>query len=153
MDYEAILFDLYGTLVDDDGRAFDGALSLFQRLQGKKFAVVTSCSRSLAVALLQHAGLPKVDLLVTSDEVAANKPAPDGYIAAAKGFALAPERCLVIEDSPQGIQAGRAAGMDVVAILRGRERGFATAATETYATLARFAEALRIEHDGRLRLS
>ena len=55
---------------------------------------------------------------VTADDVAANKPAPDGYVAAAKEFELAPERCLVVENSPQGVHAGRAAGMDVVAILR-----------------------------------
>ena len=89
---------------------------------------------------------------VTADDVAANKPAPDGYVAAAKRFELAPERCLVVEDSPQGIHAGRAAGMDVVAILRGRERSFAASATETFATLARFAESLQVDPKGRVRI-
>ena len=152
MEYEAILFDLFGTLVDDEGRAIDGAAELLGRLHGQKCALVTSCSRALAVGLLRHAALPEFEVLVTADDVAANKPAPDGYVTAAKRFDLPPERCLVVEDSLQGIHAGRAAGMDVVAILRGRERSFAASATETFATLARFAEALQIGSDGRLRI-
>ena len=152
MEYEAILFDLFGTLVDDAGRAIDGAAELLGRLQGQRYALVTSCSRALAVGLLRHASLPEFEVLVCADDVAANKPAPDGYLAAAKRFELQPERCLVVEDSPQGIHAGRAAGMDVVAILRGRERSFAVSATATFLTLARFAEALQIGADGVLRL-
>ena len=152
MEYEAILFDLFGTLVDDEGRAIEGAVELLRRLQGQNVALVTSCSRALALALLRRAGLPEFEVLVTADDVAVNKPAPDGYVAAAKRFELPPERCLVVEDSPQGIHAGRAAGMDVVAILRGRERRFAASATETFATLARFAEALQVDPEGRVRI-
>jgi len=42
-----------------------------------------------------------------------------------------PDRCLVVEDSGPGIAAGRAAGMDVLAVLRGKDAGFARAASFT----------------------
>ncbi len=152
MEYDAVLFDLFGTLVDDGGRAIEGAAALLARLDGYKRALVTSCGRGLALGLIRHAGIPAFDAIVTSDDVRANKPAPDGYLAAARLLELPPERCLVVEDSPQGIAAGRAAGMDVVAVLRGREGSFANAATITFASLLRLSEALQIGPDGRVRL-
>ncbi len=152
MEYDGMLFDLFGTLVDDDGQAIEGAAALLARLDGYKRALVTSCGRGLALGLIRHAGIPAFDAIVTSDDVRANKPAPDGYLAAARLLELPPGRCLVVEDSPQGIAAGRAAGMDVVAVLRGREAGFASAATMSFASLLRLSEALQIGPDGRVRL-
>ena len=49
-------------------------------------------------------------------EVRALKPAPDIFLAAARAIGGHPARCLVIEDSPAGVLAARAAGMSVVAI-------------------------------------
>lgn len=152
MEYDAILFDLFGTLVDDEGRAIEGAAELLVRLGGYKRALVTSCGRGLALGLLRHAGLPTFEILVTADDVEANKPAPDGYLAAAKLLDIVPERCLVVEDSQQGIAAARAAGMDVVAVLRGRERGFALAATHAFASLVHLSRALQVGPDSRVRL-
>ena len=146
-----MLFDLFGTLVDDEGRAIDGAIEMLARLAQSRTAIVTSCSRRLALGLLTHAQLPNPQVLVAGDDVAANKPAPDGYLAAARSLQVAPERCLVVEDSRQGIAAGRAAGMDVAAILRGRTSVFAAAATHLVADLRALDEMLVLEGTLRIR--
>jgi HAD superfamily hydrolase (TIGR01509 family) len=51
--------------------------------------------------------------IFSADDVAAGKPAPDLFLHAAERMGVAPERCVVIEDSPLGVAAARAAGMDV----------------------------------------
>lgn len=53
---------------------------------------------------------------VAGDEVSRGKPEPEIYLAAASQLGVAPESCLVIEDAPAGIAAGRAAGMRVVGV-------------------------------------
>jgi len=45
------------------------------------------------------------------------KPAPDIFLAAARGLGAAPESCLVFEDTPKGVMAARAAGMEVIAVV------------------------------------
>ncbi|UNO41206.1 HAD family hydrolase [Streptomyces sp. MST-110588] len=51
--------------------------------------------------------------IFSSQDVGRGKPAPDLFLHAARGMGVAPERCAVIEDSPLGVQAALAAGMDV----------------------------------------
>ena len=136
-EYEAVLFDLFGTLVDDTGTAIPGSPEILAALSAGKWAIVTSCGVRLAHVLLTHAQLAVPDVLVTADEVANNKPAPDGYLLAAHRLGAKPERCLVVEDSAPGIDAACAAGMDVVAILRGRSGTFARHATFTIASIER----------------
>jgi sugar-phosphatase len=65
---------------------------------------------------LTAAGLPIPGVLVCGEDTAAGKPAPDGYLAAARALGAEPGDCLVVEDVPAGIAAGRAAGMLVVGI-------------------------------------
>lgn len=117
--FDAALFDLFGTLVDERGDAIPGAREILSLLPASRWAIVTSCSRRLAHGLIEHAGLPQPSVVVTSEDVERGKPAPDGYLLAAKELQAEPDRCLVIEDSRQGIAAGVAAGMTVVAV--GRE--------------------------------
>jgi beta-phosphoglucomutase-like phosphatase (HAD superfamily) len=54
--------------------------------------------------------------IVSSDEVSAGKPAPDVYLLAASRLGVGPGRCLVVEDSVNGVRAGKAAGMTVVLV-------------------------------------
>jgi sugar-phosphatase len=55
-------------------------------------------------------------VLVSSDDVQAGKPHPEGFLLAAEALGLSPSSCVVVEDSPAGVAAGKAAGATVVAI-------------------------------------
>jgi mannitol-1-/sugar-/sorbitol-6-phosphatase len=93
-----------------------GAQRLLAALLPAQWAVVTSAWRRLAEIRLAVAGLPLPRVLVTADEVPASKPSPDGYLLASARLGVAPADCLVVEDTPVGAAAGRAAGMRVIAI-------------------------------------
>ena len=93
-----------------------GARRLLAALHPREWAVVTSAWRRLAEIRLSAAGLRLPRVLVTADEVPASKPSPDGYLLAADALGVRPADCLVIEDTPVGIAAGRAAGMPTIAI-------------------------------------
>jgi mannitol-1-/sugar-/sorbitol-6-phosphatase len=79
-------------------------------------AIVTSCSTALATARLNAAGLSIPKVLVSSDGLDRGKPDPTCFLIAARQLGLAPARCVVIEDAPAGILAGRAAGAVVIAV-------------------------------------
>jgi mannitol-1-/sugar-/sorbitol-6-phosphatase len=79
-------------------------------------AIVTSCTVPLATARLRAAGLAVPDVLVTPERLSRGKPDPEGYLLAARELRAAPADCVVLEDAPAGIEAGRAAGMHVVGI-------------------------------------
>jgi mannitol-1-/sugar-/sorbitol-6-phosphatase len=79
-------------------------------------AVVTSGTVPLATARLRAVGLPIPDVLVTPERLTRGKPDPEGYLLAARELAADPGECVVLEDAPAGIAAGRAAGMHVVGI-------------------------------------
>lgn len=100
---------------DTDGViALPGAVEL---LRGPlPVAIVTSCSTALALARLEAAGLPVPGVLVSSDGLERGKPHPACYLLGARRVGEPPARCLVLEDAPAGIAAGRAAGARVVAL-------------------------------------
>lgn len=84
---------------------------------GIKIGCATSNDRNLAMAALQpHGWTSKVDALRTACEVNAGKPAPDIYLKVAAELGVAPENCLVFEDIPNGMRAGKAAGMTVIGV-------------------------------------
>lgn len=56
------------------------------------------------------------NVIVTGDDVTDSKPDPEGYILAAEGLGLEPGECAVVEDSLQGVKAGRAAGAKVIGV-------------------------------------
>ena len=91
------------------------------------------------------AGLPVPAALVTGDEVARGKPAPDPYLLAAERLGVDPAACLVFEDAPAGIASARAAGMTVWAVST-------THAAAALGGAARVADALP-EHLACLRLA
>ncbi len=120
LSYAGICFDLFGTLVTDEGAAIDGARETLAALGGERWAIVTSCPRGFALGLIERAGLTLPPVLVSADEVARGKPAADPYALAAKRLAIEPSRTLVVEDSASGVDAAHAAGMEAVYVLRGR---------------------------------
>ncbi len=96
--------------------ALPGARDILRALSGAPWAVVTSGGRELARRRLAHVGLPIPALLIAAEDVRVGKPAPDGYRQAAHVFGVSPSECVVIEDAPAGIRAGRAAGARVLAL-------------------------------------
>ena len=96
--------------------AIEGAQQVLEALPEGSWAIVTSGSSGLARARLRQAGLPMPSILVTADDVRQGKPAPEPYLRGAERLGIAAERCVVIEDAPAGITAGKKAGMRVIGI-------------------------------------
>jgi sugar-phosphatase len=111
--------------------AIAGAAELLAATPAQRLAVVTSCSDALASARLRAAGLAVPRVLVTADMVARGKPDPEGYLLAASQLGAAAGDCVVLEDAPAGVAAGRAAGMRVVGVLTSHGRA-ALAGADAY---------------------
>lgn len=109
------IFDLeMGDL--DSVIALPGAAKLLGSIPRNRWAAVTSGSRELMSARLTAAGLPIPEVLVTAEDVEIGKPDPAGYLLAARLLGADPADCLVVEDAPAGLEAGRRAGCRVVAV-------------------------------------
>lgn len=83
----------------------------------RRVAIASSSHRAVigaAVDALELHGA--LGAIVSSDEVPLGKPAPDVYLLAASRLGIDPSRCLVVEDSLNGVRAGKAAGMTVVLV-------------------------------------
>ena len=96
-----------------------GAVELLESLEaaGVPVALATSSRRGPAEEKLAAIGLGHhFRTVVTFDDVAAPKPAPDPYLLAAERLGVAPARCLAFEDSETGARAAHAAGMTVVQV-------------------------------------
>jgi len=93
-----------------------GAMELLQALPLERWAIVTSCTRALAHVRIAAAGLPKPKHLVTATDVRHGKPHPEPYLKGAQILGIPADDCLVIEDAPAGIRAGKAAGARVLAL-------------------------------------
>jgi sugar-phosphatase len=118
LDADAEVRWLEGTETSDaEGLAvLPGAAELFQAIPPERRAIVTSGGRALATFRLGAIGLTSPAVLVCAEDVRQGKPAPDGYLLAAARLGVAPGECVVIEDTPAGIAAGRAAGATVIAV-------------------------------------
>lgn len=104
--------------VDLDGVVSIPAVAdLLRLLPPACWAIATSGSHSIATARLKHVGLPIPNVLVTADDVVNGKPAPDPYLLAARRMNRTPQECVVIEDTPAGIESALAAGMRVIAVI------------------------------------
>ncbi|MDR3617088.1 MAG: HAD-IA family hydrolase [Candidatus Obscuribacterales bacterium] len=96
--------------------AINGAHELSAAIPQSAWAIVTSGSTRLANHRLAAVGLTRPKLLVTADDVTEGKPSPQCYLKGAAALGVAPAKCVVLEDSPNGIKAGKAAGAVVIAI-------------------------------------
>ncbi len=114
--------ELRRVLSTDGVRQFPDAVRLLDTAFQRQLpvAVATNSVRWRLDAVLEAAGLGHlIPLSVASDEVRAPKPAPDVYVEAVGRLGVEASRVMVIEDTPTGIAAGRAAGCRVVAVDRG----------------------------------
>ncbi len=99
-------------------RGRPGAIELVQRLRGRiPLAVASNSGRLLVDTALATAQLTDVfDAIITSDDVAHGKPAPDIYLLACERLGVAPSDALALEDSPTGIAAAKAAGLACIGV-------------------------------------
>lgn len=108
---------LRGEIEDTEGVVpLPGARELLQSIPEWRWALVTSCARPLAEVRLRTAGLPVPRLIITCDDVQNGKPHPEPYLKGAKLLGVPPAKCVVFEDAPAGIRAGKSAGALVVAL-------------------------------------
>ncbi len=104
-------------IADIDGIVpIPGVTSLLDGLPPDRWAVVTSAERPLALVRLRAAGLPLPKVLITAEDATVGKPDPQGYLRAAAALNRPAASCLVFEDAPAGLVAGRAAGAQVIAV-------------------------------------
>ena len=92
-----------------------GARQLLDSLPPDRWTIATSCTRPLAEVRLRAAGLPIPKTMITSNDVKIGKPDPEPYLKAAAMLNFAASDCVVIEDAPAGVRAGKAAGARVIA--------------------------------------
>jgi len=96
--------------------AIPGAAELLETLPPDRWAVVTSADPVLARRRIAAAGLPLPKQLVSAEDVSRGKPAPDGFRLGARRLGFDSRRSVVFEDAPAGIEAGLAAGAQVIAV-------------------------------------
>ncbi|MCX5077700.1 HAD-IA family hydrolase [Streptomyces sp. NBC_00424] len=107
------------------------------------WAVVTSSRREATRLRMERLGLPVPRVRVCAEDVQSGKPSPDGYLAAAEQLGVDPRRCVVVEDSPAGIQAGRAAGCTVYAVTTTHGVELLAEADACFPSLDRAAQAIK----------
>lgn len=92
-----------------------GTRELLASLPPERWAVVTSAGRRLAEARLAEVGID-AKMVIAADDITRGKPDPEPFLLAAAKLGVDPARCVVFEDAPAGLTAGRAAGMTTVAL-------------------------------------
>jgi sugar-phosphatase len=113
-----------------------GANALIDCIPKGSWAIVTSGHRAVARLRLTHVGIPIPDVLVCADDVQNGKPDPEGYLTAARRLGVAPESCVVVEDTPTGLEAAGAAGMRSIGVAGTFARGVLADATIVVDALA-----------------
>lgn len=100
-----------------DLRVLPGVKGLLASLPQERWAIVTSAQRRLLLARLTAVGLPVPERVITGEMVERGKPDPEPYRRGAELLGFRPEECVVVEDAPSGVGAGKAAGCRVLAVL------------------------------------
>lgn len=105
-----------------------GAVALVSQLTeaGVPLGIGTSSQRGMAELKLSGTSFAeRFGIVVCSDDpgITRGKPEPDIFLAVAAGLRAEPARCIVLEDTPNGVRAARAAGMDVIAVVDENMRG------------------------------
>jgi len=100
-----------------DLRVLPGVKTLLEGLPPERWAIVTSSTQRLLLARLGAARLPVPDRIISGDRVERGKPDPEPYRRGAELLGFRPEECVVVEDAPSGVEAGKAAGCRVLSVL------------------------------------
>jgi beta-phosphoglucomutase len=115
----------YRELISGKLKLLDGVKELIEDLKRAGFLLAIGTSTPLVNLEFMLENVPVdgwFDVYVTGEDVKRGKPEPDTFIMAAEKLSLPRENCVVVEDAVQGVAAGKAAGMAVVAVTTTRER-------------------------------
>lgn len=139
---------LRGEIEDVEGVvAIAGAAQFLASLPSDRWAIVTSAPFDLARARLHAAGIPQPRFMVTAEDVDIGKPDPRCYVLGAERIGVPPSEALVFEDVMAGVDAGEAAGADIVVITATHQHPMKT----RHATLRDYADlTVSVGQDGRL---
>lgn len=96
--------------------AIPGAVALVNSLPPGRWTVATSATRALAEVRLRAAGIPILSTMISSNDIQRGKPDPEPYLKAAARLGFPASDCVVVEDAPAGIRAGKAAGARVIGL-------------------------------------
>ncbi|MBT2342379.1 MULTISPECIES: HAD family hydrolase [Pseudomonas] len=127
-----------------------GALAFLKGLPPAQWAIVTSAPLALALRRMEAAGIPRPAVMVTAEDVSDGKPNPACYRLAAERLRVAPQECLVFEDAEAGIQAGDAAGADVMVVTATHVHPVATAHAQVQDYLGL---GVKVDESGMMRLN
>jgi len=111
----------------DDVTALPATTTLLPTLPMDRWAAVTSGGQRLMRARLAAAGLPVPKVLIGAEDVQRGKPDPEGYLKAAADLGVDVRQCLVVEDAPAGLAAGRAAGARTLGVATSHDAAELTA--------------------------
>lgn len=85
--------------------------------EGYKIAVCSNSIRNTIEEMMNHAALKEyLDLIISNEDVTKAKPDPEMYVKAINKFGFKSDECLVVEDNPNGVQAGLASGAHVLKV-------------------------------------
>ncbi|MEV4786162.1 HAD family hydrolase [Streptomyces tuirus] len=117
-DFDDVFHTRVFTAFEQELVAVTGASEVLEKLSvdGVPYCVASSGSHERIRVGHRTTGLDRwfdEERIFSSQDVGRGKPAPDLFLYAAERMGVAPERCVVVEDSPLGVQAAVAAGMDV----------------------------------------
>ncbi|MBN1074250.1 HAD family phosphatase [Clostridium botulinum] len=115
MDYKSKL--IINKVKEESLEPINGIRELLNALRKNniKIAIGSSSPRSLIEAVIDKFNLHSAfDCIVSGEEVERSKPYPDVYIEVRKKLGINPEKCIVVEDSHNGVQAAKSAGMKCI---------------------------------------
>jgi len=117
----------YAELVSSELAVCDGVAECLEVLRGRvPMAIVTSSLRPVFQSIHEQTGLMKYfEFALTSGDYRLHKPHPEPYLCAAERLGIAPEHCVVVEDSERGLESATRAGMRCLVIPNRLTRGFA----------------------------
>ncbi|MYZ06141.1 HAD-IA family hydrolase [Streptomyces sp. SID2999] len=147
VDFDDVFHARVFAAFEEDLRPVAGVEGVLEKLtaDGVPYCVASSGSHERIRVGHRVTGLDRWfddDRIFSSQDVGRGKPAPDLFLYAAERMGVAPERCLVVEDSPLGVQAARAAGMDVYGFTAMTPPEKLAGATQLFSTMGELADLL-----------
>ncbi|MFE2385618.1 HAD family hydrolase [Streptomyces misionensis] len=146
-DFDDVLHARIFASFERELRPVPGAVDVLEKLaaDGVPYCVASSGSHQKIRVGHRTAGLDRwfqEDRIFSSQDVGRGKPAPDLFLYTAERMGVAPERCAVVEDSPLGVQAAVAAGMDVYGFTAMTPAERLTGATQLFSHMDELADLL-----------